>query len=53
MSLARLIIREILFRKLNFLLATASVATAVGCLLVQTTALRRHDLQTERLIAAK
>jgi hypothetical protein len=53
MSLWRLILREIRFRKLNFLLGVLSVAAAVTCLVAQTTVLRRHDLRTERLVAAK
>jgi ABC-type lipoprotein release transport system permease subunit len=52
-NLPRIILREAAFRKLNFLLGALSVAAAVACLAVQTTVLRRHDLQTERIIAAR
>ena len=53
MNLPRVIVREIRFRKLNFLLGVLSVAAAVACVVAQTTVLRRHDLHTERLVAAK
>src|SRR5262245_5257400 len=53
MSLWRLVTREILYRKLNFALALLSVLTAVGCLVAALTLLRRHDLQTEQLVAQK
>lgn len=53
MNWARLILREIAFRKLNFGLAVLSVAAAAGCLVAQYTLLRVHDKQTERLMAAR
>jgi ABC-type lipoprotein release transport system permease subunit len=53
MNLARLIVREIGFRKLNFALGLLSVAAAAGCLVAQVTLLRKHDLQTEKILAAK
>jgi len=53
MNWARLILREIAFRKLNFGLAVLSVAAAAGCLVAQYTLLRVHDKQTERLLAAR
>jgi ABC-type lipoprotein release transport system permease subunit len=53
MGIVRLIIREIAFRKLNFALGAAGVAFAVGCLLAEMVLLRKHDLQTERILAAK
>lgn len=53
MNWARLILREIAFRKLNFGLAVLSVAAAAGCLVAQLTLLRVHDAQTTRLLAAR
>ncbi|MCX8156305.1 MAG: FtsX-like permease family protein [Verrucomicrobiae bacterium] len=53
MNWARLILREITFRKLNFGLAVLSVAAAAGCLVAQLTLLRLHDVQTQRLLAAR
>ena len=53
MSVWRLVLREILYRKLNFGLAVLSVLTAVGCLVAVLTLLRLHDLRTEELVAAK
>lgn len=47
MNLPHLIIREILHRKLNFLLALASVLAAVACLTGALLALEGHDLRTE------
>jgi hypothetical protein len=51
MSIWRLVLREILYRKLNFSLAVVSVLAAVGCLVAELTILRVHDLQTEAIIA--
>lgn len=53
MKLSRLILREIAYRKLNFGLGVFAVAVAVGCLVAELTVLRRHDLQTEEIVAAK
>jgi putative ABC transport system permease protein len=53
MSVWRLVLREILYRKLNFGLAVLSVLTAVGCLVAVLTLLQLHDLRTEELVAAK
>ena len=53
MRLSRLILREISFRKLNFALGALGVAAAVGCLMAEITLLRKHDLTTERILAAK
>jgi ABC-type lipoprotein release transport system permease subunit len=53
MSVWRLVLREILYRRLNFGLAVLSVLVAVGCLVAVLTVLRLHDLRTDALIAAK
>lgn len=53
MNLPRLIFREILYRRLNFLLGVASVAAAVACLVGSMMSLRQHDARTEQIIAAK
>jgi ABC-type lipoprotein release transport system permease subunit len=53
MTLSRLILREIGYRKLNFALGVFAAAFAVGCLVTQLTILRRHDQRTEQIIAAK
>src|SRR5262249_5911646 len=53
MSLRRLVVREILFRKLNFCLGVLAATVAVGCVAGALALLRRHDLDTERIIAAK
>jgi putative ABC transport system permease protein len=53
MRLGRLILKEIGFRKLNFALGTLSVAAATGCLVAELTLLRKHDLRTEQIMAAK
>jgi putative ABC transport system permease protein len=53
MSTAHLILREILHRKLNFLLAAFSVAAAVACVIAQLSLLHRHDLATEKIVADK
>lgn len=51
MSVWRLILREIVFRKLNSVLAVLSVAAAAACLVGSLTILRGHDLQTESVAA--
>ncbi len=53
MSVWRLVLREILYRKLNFGLAVLSVLTAVGCLVAVLILLRLHDQRTEELVAAR
>ncbi len=53
MTVWRLVLREIRYRKLNFALGVLSVLTAVGCLVAVLTLLRLHDLRTEELVAAK
>jgi len=53
MTLPRLILREIGYRKLNFALGVFAVAFAVACLVAQLTVLHRHDQRTEQIIAAK
>lgn len=53
MSFWHLVIREILYRKLNFVLALFSVVAAVGCLVASLTLLHKHDLQTELILAQK
>jgi hypothetical protein len=53
MRVGRLIVREILYRKMNFALGTVSVLVAVGCLVAEFTLLRVHDVRTEQIIAAK
>jgi len=53
MRTAHLILREILHRKLNFLLAAFSVAVAVACVIAQLSLLHRHDLATEKIVADK
>lgn len=53
MTLPRLIVRELLYRRLNFALGLLSVAAAVACLVAQMGLLRQHDRRTEEIIAAK
>ena len=53
MSLLRLVVREILHRKLNFALGVISVCVAVACLVGELAILRKHDARTEQIIAAK
>lgn len=53
MDIGRLILKEIGFRKLNFALGMLSVAAATGCLVAELTLLRKHDLRTEQILAAK
>jgi putative ABC transport system permease protein len=53
MTLRHLIIREIVHRRLAFLLALIAVVFAVGCLMGSMILLARFDLSTETLIAAK
>ena len=53
MSIARLVVREISHRKINFLLSALAVAAAVACVVAQLSLLHRHDLATEKIVAAK
>jgi len=49
-NLRRLVGREIIHRKVNFLLAVATVAIAVGSVLVVNGLLKSHDLATEEML---
>lgn len=51
MTLPRLVLREILHRKLNFILSVLGAALAVAAVLCTVAALRTHDRQTDALIA--
>ncbi|MBN1419494.1 MAG: FtsX-like permease family protein [Planctomycetes bacterium] len=53
MSVWRLVAREVLFRKLHFVLGVIAVAVAVGCLVAEFGLLRAHDLRTGEILAAK
>ncbi len=53
MNLHRLVRREILHRKLSFLLGVISAAVAVACLVAELAILQKHDARTEQVIAAK
>src|SRR5580704_6985256 len=53
MSLFRLVFREILHRKLSFLLAVVSMAAAVAGLVAALAILQKHDTRTDQIIAAK
>ena len=53
MTVARLIWRELWHRKLSFALGVLSVAMSVGVLITQVVLLKRHDLRTEQILAAK
>ncbi len=53
MSVWRLVLREIRYRRLNFCLAVLSVLAAVGCLVAVLALLRQHDRRTEELVAAQ
>jgi len=53
MTVWRLIRKEILYRKLNFVLAVLSVVGAAGVLIASVTLLRGHDLQTEAILKLK
>lgn len=51
MTFWRLVAREILYRKVNFLLGVVSVLVAVGCLVGELSLLRAHDLRTQARMA--
>jgi hypothetical protein len=53
MSVWRLVLREIVYRRLTFGLGVLAVVVAVGCLVAVLTLLRLHDLRTEEVVAAK
>jgi len=53
MTLSRLLLREILHRKLSFLLSVLAAAAAVGCLAAALAVLREHQVATDRLLAGK
>jgi putative ABC transport system permease protein len=53
MSIGHLVIREIRYRKLNFMLGVLSVCIAVACLVGELVILHKHDLRTEQIIAEK
>lgn len=53
MSIFRMVIRELLFRRLGFALSVLAVAVAVGCLVHQVLLLEQHDRRTEQLLADK
>src|SRR5438270_13613540 len=53
MSIARMVIREILFRKLGFLLSVLAVGVAIGCLVNQFVLLEAYDARTEQISAEK
>ena len=51
MTLSRLVLKELLYRKLNLALGLMSVVVAVGCVVAELTALRAKKEQTEREMA--
>jgi len=53
MTLSRLLLREILHRKVSFLLSVMAAAAAVGCLAAALAVLREHQIATDRLLAGK
>jgi hypothetical protein len=53
MTLRRLVVKEILHRKLNFALGLLSVVVAVACLVGAMTLLRGHDIRTDEIVAQK
>jgi putative ABC transport system permease protein len=53
MSPTRLVVREILHRKLSFSLGALSVTLAVACVVGSLAVLRQHDARTDQIIAAK
>ena len=53
MSIGRMVLREILYRKFGFLLSMLAVAVAVFCLVHQFLLLEDYDRHTEELLAAK
>jgi hypothetical protein len=53
MSLFRLVFREILHRKLSFLLGVISISVAVAGLVAALAVLQKHDARTGQILAAK
>ena len=53
MTISRLVVKEILHRKLNFGLGLLSVAVAVGCLAGSLTLVRLHDARTQSILEQK
>ena len=53
MTISRLVVREILHRKLNFGLGLLSVAVAVGCLAGSLTLVKLHDARTRTILEQK
>ena len=53
MSIWRLVFKEALRRRLNFILAAAAVLAAVTCLVGAVTFLRAHDMRTEWIVERK
>jgi len=53
MSLLRVILRELAYRRSNFALAVLAVAAATGCVVGAFTLLAQHDRQTTEIVAAK
>ena len=47
MRIWRFVLKEILYRKLSFLLGVISIAAAVGALVGAFTMLKAHDIHTE------
>ncbi|MBM4069777.1 MAG: FtsX-like permease family protein [Planctomycetes bacterium] len=53
MTIGRLILHEIAYRKLNFAMSVFTVTIAIACLVAFVAILSRHDRRTEEIIAAK
>jgi len=53
MKIWRLLFKEILYRKLGFILGLTSVAVAVACLIGSLTLLKVHDLHTQEILQSK
>ena len=53
MTVWRLVFREIVYRKLNFLLVALAVMVAIGALVSVVTLLRAHDIRTGEIINAR
>jgi len=53
MTISRLVVKEILHRKLNFGLGLLSVAVAVGCLVGSLTLVKLHDARTSTILEQK
>jgi putative ABC transport system permease protein len=53
MTISRLVVKEILHRKLNFGLGLSSVAVAVGCLVGSLTLVKLHNARTNTILEEK